>query len=308
MPLICNFKTNKKLIIASHIVPQLEHKSRLSDYLCGIFPQLPSRKSVKNAIKKQAVLVDGQAGNTGLWVCPNMKIELLEQEQRPRKIFKLKFPVIWEDEYMAVINKPAGYPVSGNFFQSIENALLHNISISNQIDRLTQPRLVHRLDAPTAGIMLVAKTKKARVLLGQQLEQKTIKKQYQAIVIGQLPQAQGGINSPIGDKEALTTYQVLQTVDSLRSKTLSWVQLSPATGRTHQLRIHLSSLGCPILGDQQHGIPGLILQHKGLFLLAKAIELEHPYSLQKIKFEIDTPPKYQSLLQREQRRFDRYQI
>lgn len=293
------------IILATHVVPSIERSQRLSDYLCTVFVQLPSRKSVKTAIKKGAIFVDGKKGHTGDWVKKGQKIDLIDLDKAPSKILKMPMEVLYEDAYLAVVFKPAGLPVSGNQFRTVENALLYNIQLSTEADALKQPRAAHRLDAPTSGLLLIAKTKQARINLGAQFEAKTIQKRYQAIVIGATA-PKGEINIPIEGKASLSFYECLQTVDSLKSGQLSLLNLYPKTGRTHQLRIHLSKLGFPILGDALYGTEGLILKHKGLFLTAIELRFKHPVSGEEQTLVLPTPYKYEALLKREQRRFDNY--
>lgn len=294
-----------EVVLAMHIVPNIEGTQRLSDYLCGVFVQLPSRKSVKTAIKKGAIYVNGQKGHTGDWVQCDQKIELIEIDKVPSKILKMPMDILYEDAYLAVVFKPAGIPVSGNQFRTVENALLYNIEPSTELDALKRPRAAHRLDAPTSGLLLIAKTKQARIHLGAQFEAKTIQKRYQAIVIGE-PAPKGSIDFPIEEKASLSNYECLRTVHSLKSGKLSLLDLYPKTGRTHQLRIHLSKLGFPILGDALYGKEGLILKHKGLFLTAIELRFKHPITEEEKVIALETPYKYIALLEREQRRFDRY--
>lgn len=293
------------VFIATHIVPRLERKQRLSDYLCGVLEALPSRKSVKNAIKKGRIYVDGQRAYTGDWVQEGQEIKLLEDRAIHNKIFSLPLEILYEDDYLAIIIKPAGYIVNGNAFQTIERALPFNISLSQKADAYQEAKAVHRLDRPTSGLLVVAKTATAHQCLGAQFENKTIEKHYQAIAIGQLPPS-GSIDSPVDGKAAYTRYQVSQTVPSLKNGHLSLVDLYPQTGRTHQLRQHLASVGCPILGDALYGIEGLILKHKGLFLRAVGLEFIHPITDKKLAFNLPTPNKFVALLAREKKRYQSY--
>lgn len=291
--------------IATHLVPPQQDTQRLSDYLCGVFEALPSRKSVKKAIKKGRVLIDHQLGHTGDWVQEGQLIQLAEEQAVAHKTFRLPLEVLYEDEHLAVIIKPAGYMVNGNAFQTIERALPFNLSPSQQVDAYPLPKAVHRLDRPTSGLLLIAKTARTHQALGAQFEHKTIQKQYQAIAIGQLPPT-GIINTPVEGKSAETSYEIIETVSSLKNGHLSLVRLYPQTGRTHQLRQHLAGLGCPILGDALYGIEGLILQHKGLFLRAVALQFIHPISQEELVFELPTPHKFTALMAREKRRYERY--
>ncbi len=294
----------EELVVAQHTTPtQVPNQQRLSDYLRGIFEQLPSNKSIKTALKKQKILVDNQVAYSGDWVKPNSQIALLQIDKTPTKVFPLLLDVLYEDDWLAVIHKPAGYTVSGNQFRTIENALPNNLTPSTQIDALARPRIAHRLDAPTTGVLLVAKTHKVRIDLGRQFEQKTIQKYYQALVVGKMPQESGTIDKPIGQKTATTHYTVKVSVPALKGEYLSWLDLKPTTGRTHQIRIHLAQSGCPILGDSLYGKEGLVLKHKGLFLLAKAIVFTHPTSQKEIKIETQTPPKYQKTIDKTQRQY-----
>jgi len=115
------------------------------------------------------------------------------------------------------------------------------------------------------------------------------------------------LEKPIDGKDAITYFEKIKVVPSLKNKWLSLIDLFPQTGRTHQLRIHLSSLGFPILGDALYGKEGMILKHKGLFLCAVELIFSHPKTNEKMKVEINVPQKYETLLRREERRWQKYQ-
>ncbi len=290
-------------ILHSHLVPVNIQEIRLSDYAIGIFPQIPSRKGLKKAIKNGQVYINDTKANTGTWVETGQKIELVALDKKPPKIYQLDLPVIYEDDQLAVIHKPAGIIVSGNQFHTIQNALLHNLRVSKAVDAFQLPRPVHRLDHATSGLLLIAKTTAANIYLSQQFKIKTIQKRYQAIVIGQLAQSAGFINQPIETKEAMTKYEVIQTVPSLKTGHLSLLNLSPLTGRTHQLRIHLAGLGHPILGDKLYHNDAPLLKGKGLFLAAVELTFEHPISGNKMNFNITAPAKFGYRLAQEKRRW-----
>jgi len=211
--------------------------------------------------------------------------------------------IVFEDEDMAVIIKPAGINVSGNQFKTVQNALNYNLTPSSKIDKLPWPLPVHRLDNQTSGLLIIAKTKGARIQLGKDFENKTITKHYHALVIGQLLKT-GTISAPVDGKKSDSLYTSIRTVKSLKNEWISLIELSPLTGRTHQLRIHCSSIGHPILGDKLYGDEGMILKAKGLFLAAIRLTLNHPISGEPLQFEIPTPYKFIKRLENEERRFN----
>jgi len=291
------------IILNTHIVPTVINRVRLSDYGIGIFPQIPSRNGLKKAIKNGQIYVDGIKGDTSTWVETGQKIDLIELDKRPPKIYPLDLSVLYEDEQLAVIRKPAGILVSGNQFRTIQNALLDNLRISTAVDAFQLPRPVHRLDYATSGLLLIAKTTSANIHLSQQFEKKTIQKRYQAVVIGQLVKQKGLITTKIDNKEAITKYEVIQTVPSLKTGHLSLLNLYPLTGRTHQLRIHSSNLGHPILGDKLYHQEMPLLKGKGLFLAAVELTFEHPVSGQVMNYKLNAPEKFAYRLRQEERRW-----
>lgn len=266
---------------------------------------IPSNQGIKKAIKRGLIKVNQKPSTTGYRVQPGDELTLYRQELTPPKSFRLQLDIHFEDEHLAVVVKPAGIPTSGNQFKTIQNALIFNLTQTSAPDALNWPKPVHRLDASTSGLLLVAKTKLAQVNLGQQFENKNVKKRYHAVVIGQPPES-GEWNSPIENKPSRTTFRTLQTVPSLKNKWLSLLELTPHTGRTHQLRIHLSMAGFPIMGDKLYGKEGEVFKGKGLFLCSTGLSFTHPVSQQKLTFELKLPPKFHALLQREKRRWNRY--
>lgn len=185
-----------------HIVPSNIEKTRLSDYAVGIFSTVPTRKGIKKAIKKGAILVNGKVGFSGDWIEGGEEISLVDLQESTHKTFECKLPIVFEDEELAIINKPGGIAVSGNFYKTVQNALAFNLKPSNSADALKIPRPVHRLDSATCGLLLIAKTKTAQLHLSQQFENKTIKKRYQAIAIGKLPET-GQFEMPIDENHQL---------------------------------------------------------------------------------------------------------
>lgn len=286
-------------------VKKVEPGVRLSDFLVDKSVHLPSGKSIKKALKKGLILKNGELAYSGDYVQENDLIEIQKEDLPVKKVFPLKMEVVFEDEYLAVVNKPAGYPVSGNYFKTIENALPHNLKPSLEKDALEYPRCIHRLDNPTSGLLVVAKTKGARVFLGQELEKGKIDKSYLCITQGEM--ACGGLlQMPIDGKTANTKFKVLNSVPSLRSGQLNLVTCKIETGRTHQIRKHFSSIGHPILGDKEYGQPGNVLLGKGMFLCAYQLSFVHPVSREERVFKLNPPYKFLAQLQREKDRFGKF--
>ncbi len=280
-------------ILETHIAPFINNPVRLSDYAVGIFNSIPSKSGIKKAIKKGLILVEKQRGISGQLIIGNEKIELLEDENQQKRTINLDLDILWEDEYLAVIYKPAGLLVSGNKAKTVTNALPFNLKPSNLLD-VTKPQPIHRLDFPTSGLLLIGKTASSITELGKLFEHKNIQKTYTAITIGKM-QNEGIINVPIDKKESISSYKVIQSVSSDNFDVLNLVELTPHTGRRHQLRIHCTHIGNPILGDTEYGIEGKILKGKGLYLHAKSLEFIHPLTKELLKVTKELPKKFKRL-------------
>lgn len=295
-------------IIKQHRVKQLPDKIRLIDYALKTFNDFILTKSMmKKAFKKGLIEIDGQKAKGGEWIKSGQEISLLQNNDTPPEPFKMALEIVFEDEHLAVIVKPAGIVVSGNMHRTIVNAIQYNISKSNLPDSLPWPRPVHRLDMQTSGLLIIAKTQLAAIELGKQLENKTLKKRYRAILIGKTPN-KITFNSDIDDQNANSELINIKTVNSIKSKHLSLVDLFPHTGRTHQLRIHTSRNQTPILGDKLYGDIENTKLHKGLFLAAVEITFVHPSTKEKINLKIEQPKKFNSLIEREERMWEKKQL
>lgn len=206
-------------------------------------------------------------------------------------VFPLK--ILFEDEHLAIIHKPAGILVSGNSFKTIANALPQNIKYSKLTDAtISQP--VHRLDYATTGVLLVGKTSSSIQALNKMFENKEIKKTYYAIAIGEMD-GKGEISSKIDSKSAQSNYIITESVPSKRFGKLNLVKLIPLTGRRHQLRKHLSSIKNPILGDKDYGIENLILKGKGLYLHAYSLKFVHPFTGEEIYMMDELPKRFKKI-------------
>lgn len=288
-------------VIDAHIVSKIEDQIRFIDYVIGVFPGFTTRNAVKKGIKKKRFVLNDTPATSGIWVRQGDKIQLLESTEKP-KAYRLDIDVLFEDVYLAIVFKPAGLVVSGNQFKTLENCLIDQVIPSGE-DGLDWALPVHRLDAQTSGLVIFAKSRTARRILGEMLEEKRITKEYHAVVHGEM--SSGVINSPVEGKDSISKVEHLRTVPSLRGGQMALVKLFPKTGRTHQLRIHCASVGCPIVGDKLHGDENDTITHKGLFLSATALRFQHPITKEDVSIEVDIPEKFESLLNRENKRWER---
>lgn len=281
-------------IIETHIALNLDKPIRFQEYGVGIFNTIPTKSGIKKAIKKQLILIDNEPASTAKFISGGEKIILLESNnQQEFSRLKLDLGVLFEDDFLAIIYKPAGILVSGNKFVTIANALSQNLKKSNQIDAV-KPQPVHRLDYATSGLLLVGKTSSTIQKLSELFQKKEIQKTYYAITIGKM-KPHGIIDKSIDDKEAYTQFKVISTEISNRFNFLNLVELLPKTGRKHQLRKHLLSLKNPILGDKEYFIEGKILKGKGLYLHAAKLEFKHPFTTEKIIIRKKLPNKFKSI-------------
>jgi len=268
-------------------------RQRLQEYAVGIFRTLPSRKSVKKAIKNGVVYINGEVGYTGDWISGGETIDLYQQEtKKPNIDFKLE--VLYEDDYLAVIYKPAGIVVSGNKRFTIENALSFNLTKSTQEDALARPEPIHRLDYPTSGALLIGKTVGVVTALNLLFEFRSISKTYAAVSIGNM-NASGVIDNPIDERPSISEFKKVMAIPSEKYGALNLLTLNPRTGRKHQLRKHLAHLGHPIFGDNLYSKKGLILKGKGLFLHALKLHFEHPITKQDVRITAPLPKKFLKL-------------
>lgn len=278
--------------IESHIVPSLEKPTRLQDYTLGFFKAISTKSSLKKAIKKGLISINLNKAKTGDFLKAGDVIDLHQDETTKQKPnIRLELEVLCEDDYLALINKPAGIAVSGNKKWTLENALGNNLKPSTQKDALARPEPIHRLDHPTSGVLLVGKTSSAVIALNKLFENKTIEKTYFAVTIGQqIPN--GIIDSSIDDKSSKTSFKVLKSLPSEKFEFLNLVELKPKTGRKHQLRKHMAEIGNPILGDKTYGIENKILFGNGLYLHAQSLSFTHPVTTESIHCSAAVPKKF----------------
>ena len=196
------------LKIETHTVPTLAERVRLSDYIPGIFKTLSSRKASKKAIKNGLITINGSQGYTGDYIIGDEILDLYQSPiQNKKPSIDLKLEVLFEDDHLAIVYKPAGIVVSGNKKFTLENALGANLKKSLQKDALQRPEPVHRLDYPTSGALLIAKTSTALIALNKMFEEKSIQKVYAAVTMG-IQSESGTIETDIDSKKSKTIYKV----------------------------------------------------------------------------------------------------
>jgi len=278
-----------------HIVPDLPAPIRLQEYGVGLFELITTKSALKKALKKKCILVNGEVATTATFIKVGDTIKVfIPDTPEPRKILTLKLNILFEDEHLAAIHKPAGILVSGNSFKTIANGLVQNIKKSKLSDA-THPQPVHRLDYATTGILLIGKTSRSIRALNKMFELKKIEKTYYAITIGEMDVA-GQITLNIEGKESKTVYTRIATVPSGKFGKLNLVLLQPKTGRRHQLRRHMSQHGHPILGDKDYGIEGSILKGKGMYLHAYSLKFIHPFTNKELHLTDELPERFKKII------------
>jgi len=291
----------------THKVQEEFKDLRLDVYLANALPEVPSRMFIKKMIEAGQVTVNGRQEKTKYKVSAGDQIEadIKEEAWAPKDIpaEKMELDVFYEDDDLVVINKPEGltvHPASGSQSGTLVNGLIYRYQELSDVNGLSRPGIVHRLDRDTSGLILIAKTNVAHARLGRQFEKHTIIKRYIARVQGLVQFDQGIIDVPLEQhkkyhdhrqvakegkgKSAISLYQVLK-----RFPKSTLMALFPQTGRTHQLRVHMKHLGHPILGDEKYGrkesFPRLALH-------AQSIAFSHPITKALIEFSCPTPPEF----------------
>ncbi|WP_299197711.1 23S rRNA pseudouridine(1911/1915/1917) synthase RluD [uncultured Amphritea sp.] len=290
---------------------------RLDQAVAELFPEY-SRSRLQGWIKDGQLTVDGEVKRPrdkllgGELLVISAELDIIDQY----KAVEMSLDIIYEDDDIMIINKPAGlvvHPAAGHWEDTLLNGLLHYYPDIAQVPRAG---VVHRLDMDTTGLMVVAKTIQAQTELVSQLQDRSMGREYEAVVAGVMTGG-GTVDEPLGrhsrnrqkmavvgmGKEAVTHYRVLK-----RFRAHTQIRLKLETGRTHQIRVHMSHINYPLVGDQMYGgrfrlpkgvSPQLLAKLKGFnrqALHAKRLELFHPVSGQLMAWEVDLPDDMQSLL------------
>ncbi|MBX2875825.1 MAG: RluA family pseudouridine synthase [Saprospiraceae bacterium] len=288
----------------THKVESLQGQTDLLSYAAKAFPILGSKTAVKKAIDSGRLFLNGQPAKQSDRIKNGAFLQLSGTGVRPiKKKLAIDLDVIYEDDHLIVVNKPSGIAVNGTRNKTVENALAHSNEKNQLEDALPRPIAVHRIDVPTSGLVILAKTKRALIKLGKAFQGGLVQKEYAAVVHGAIPE-EGRINLEVDRKPALTHYSKISEAPSRIFDAISLVKLRPVTGRTHQLRIHLKEIGHVIVGDKLYAKDQKTILGKGLFLAACSLQLEHPVTRASLALRIPIPPKFKRLLEREAARFD----
>jgi len=296
-----------------------DQRKRLDRFLSEAFPG-QSRSQIQRWIDDQQVLLDGKPAKAGYKLRGKEHIEVSLPGAKPSILVPEAIPlqIVYEDADLAVINKPAGMVMhigAGVHRGTLVNALLHHFQSLSESGGTDRPGIVHRLDKQTSGLLMVAKNDFSHANLARQFQSRTVTKRYLALVHGRMRQPAGEIQSAIGRdrvnrlrmstraahaREAHTQYEVVET---FRRFTL--LQLTIKTGRTHQIRVHLSSVKHPVVGDTLYGAPARIQfsgRRKTLpapernFLHAAFLQFLHPRTLATLRFSSDLPEELRLFL------------
>jgi 23S rRNA pseudouridine1911/1915/1917 synthase len=300
-----------------------EHPKRLDVFLSGHTSGL-SRAGVRRLIEKGAVTVNGKHAKPSLKIRPGNIIEWDVPKPAPLEIEGEPIPleVLYEDESLLVLNKPAGivvHPAPGHWSGTLVNALLHHIQQGPDRGRLSgiggreRPGLVHRLDKGTSGVMVIAKTDAAHRGLSKEFKDHTIHRVYLALITGAVKGSKGRVELAIGrdsknrqkisarttaPRQAVTEFQVIERF----AKTAALVEVRPQTGRTHQIRVHLASIGHPVLGDETYGGRKVCEVNEQPIsrpmLHARTLGFTHPITGKYLEYSAPPPPDMEDILKR----------
>ena len=289
-----------------------------------------TRSNLKKIIEKKQVKINKIIINSAakkLKTNDVIEIDLGSNEEINILPSKIKLDIIYEDNDLVVINKPAGmvvHPGAGNYKDTLVNALIYKYKNNlSDINGNTRPGIVHRIDKETSGLLVVAKNNKTHADLGKQFSEHTITRTYQALIWGVLRPLNGRIETNIGrnkknrqlmsvlelsGKRAITNYSTVKVYDLKNIPKISFVECDLETGRTHQIRVHMTYKGNPLLGDKQYGKKNIkfkkvnedfmeklkLLNRQALH--AKSLGFIHPSTKEYISFESKLPNDFQKLL------------
>ncbi len=284
---------------------------RIDAYMAEKYEDI-SRVAIQRLIETGKILVNGKKVKASYKVQVNDKITMEEEKAVEIELKAQDIPVeiIYEDRDIIVVNKPKGmvvHPANGNPDGTLVNAIMAICKDSlSGIGGEIRPGIVHRLDKDTSGILIVAKNDKAHINLSEQIKEHKVKKTYIALVKGIVKENNATINMPIGrsekdrkkmavtkkGKEAITHFKVLKRYDKY-----TLLEINIETGRTHQIRVHLSQIGYPIVGDEVYSKGKNEWNIKGQCLHAKSLDFKHPITNEDMHLEAKIPQYFEEILE-----------
>ena len=289
-------------------VTQSNAGKRLDKYLADHYKEKFSRAFLQKLISGRDIVVNGHPAKSHQKVSPGDVIEVRVPQALPAEIRAEAIPlaIAYEDEHLIVINKSADmvvHPAPGNYSGTLVNALLKHCANLSGIGGVCKPGIVHRIDKGTSGLLVAAKTDEAHRGLAKQFKDKTINRVYLALVKGVVEHDNGIIELPIGrstsdrkkmavkfeaGRDAKTQYKVIR-----RFKSHALLELKLGTGRTHQIRVHMSYIGHPLVGDVKYGAKGM-LAHPALH--AAKLGFVHPVTKRYMEFTSELPDDMNELI------------
>ena len=280
------------------------------DKLLSILYSDKSRSYIQKLIDEEKVLVNDKTVKSNFKLKTNDIIvasipEIKEIEVKPENI---ELNIVYQDDDILIINKQKGivvHPAAGNYSHTLVNALLYHCKALSTINGPLRPGIVHRIDKDTTGILVVAKNDSAHQFLAKQLEDHSMKREYYALVDGKIGKDSGIIDKPLGrnkndrlkigivedGRRAVTHYQVIE-----RYKNTTLIKCMLETGRTHQIRVHMASIGHPLVGDPVYGLKKSKFKIEGQMLHAKTLGFIHPRTKEYIEFDSDLPSDFMNLI------------
>ena len=271
-----------------------------------------SRSYIAKLIDEGKCFVNGKIAKQSLKVKENDVVEVELLENKPLDVTSEDIPlkIIYEDEDIIIIDKPQGmvvHPANGHYEHTLVNAIMHHCKDLSGINGVLRPGIVHRIDKDTSGLICVAKNDVAHNFLAEQLKDHTMSRTYVALVRGVIKENHGTINLPLGrdsrnrqkmavsrenSKPAITNFDVLK-----RYSNNTLIECHLVTGRTHQIRVHLSHIGYPVEGDPLYGGRSYKkLYDGGQLLTAVKLKLIHPRTKKEMEFETELPSYFQNIL------------